>query len=296
MIKMIYVVKHDNKFPFSRGILARSISNSGVSPEEAYQLVEETKKELEESGNDMILSRDIKEFVSRKLVERGYDKQNRYYLTRSAIKNSSKPLLILIGGGSGVGKSTVSAEVAHKLGITRVVNTDTIREIMRSIISEDLIPTLHQSSFEAWKSLKTPLVENKQIYAFQQQVSLVSECVIAVIRRAIKEGLKMVINGVHIVPGFLKKSIINEYGDYILQYVIDVPDVEQHKQNFYKREESSSRDPERYIDNIDNIRWTHDYILNMAQRNNVKIVENVDFDKLVIMILDDIIDKLNGRL
>ena len=296
MIKMIYVVKHDNKFPFSRGILARSISNSGVSPEEAYQLVEETKKELEESGNDMILSRDIKEFVSRKLVERGYDKQNRYYLTRSAIKNSSKPLLILIGGGSGVGKSTVSAEVAHKLGITRVVNTDTIREIMRSIISEDLIPTLHQSSFEAWKSLKTPLVENKQIYAFQQQVSLVSECVIAVIRRAIKEGLKMVINGVHIVPGFLKKSIISEYGDYILQYVIDVPDVEQHKQNFYKREESSSRDPERYIDNIDNIRWTHDYILNMAQRNNVKIVENVDFDKLVIMILDDIIDKLNGRL
>lgn len=296
MIKMIYVVKHDNKFPFSRGILARSISNSGVSPEEAYQLVEETKKELEESGNDMILSRDIKEFVSRKLVERGYDKQNRYYLTRSAIKNSSKPLLILIGGGSGVGKSTVSAEVAHKLGITRVVNTDTIREIMRSIISEDLIPTLHQSSFEAWKSLKTPLVENKQIYAFQQQVSLVSECVIAVIRRAIKEGLKMVINGVHIVPGFLKKSIISKYGDYILQYVIDVPDVEQHKQNFYKREESSSRDPERYIDNIDNIRWTHDYILNMAQRNNVKIVENVDFDKLVIMILDDIIDKLNGRL
>lgn len=296
MIKMIYVVKHDNKFPFSRGILARSISNSGVSPEEAYQLVEETKKELEESGNDMILSRDIKEFVSRKLVERGYDKQNRYYLTRSAIKNSSKPLLILIGGGSGVGKSTVSAEVAHKLGITRVVNTDTIREIMRSIISEDLIPTLHQSSFEAWKSLKTPLVENKQIYAFQQQVSLVSECVIAVIRRAIKEGLKMVINGVHIVPGFLKKSIISEYGDYILQYVIDVPDVEQHKQNFYKREESSSRDPERYIENIDNIRWTHDYILNMAQRNNVKIVENIDFDKLVIMILDDIIDKLNGRL
>jgi len=296
MIKMIYVVKHDNKFPFSRGILARSISNSGVSPEEAYQLVEETKKELEESGNDMILSRDIKEFVSRKLVERGYDKQNRYYLTRSAIKNSSKPLLILIGGGSGVGKSTVSAEVAHKLGITRVVNTDTIREIMRSIISEELIPTLHQSSFEAWKSLKTPLVENKQIYAFQQQVSLVSECVIAVIRRAIKEGLKMVINGVHIVPGFLKKSIISKYGDYILQYVIDVPDVEQHKQNFYKREESSSRDPERYIENIDNIRWTHDYILNMAQRNNVKIVENVDFDKLIIMILDDIIDKLNGRL
>ncbi|MGM0484282.1 MAG: ATP cone domain-containing protein [Candidatus Krumholzibacteriota bacterium] len=293
---MIYVVKHDNKFPFSRGILARSIANSGVSPEEAYQLVEETKKELEETGNDMILSRDIKDFISRKLIERGYEKQNRYYLTRSAIKNSSKPLLILIGGGSGVGKSTLSSEVAHKLGITRVVNTDTIREIMRSIISEELIPTLHQSSFEAWKSLKTPLVENKQMYAFQQQVSLVSECVTAVIRRTIKEGLKMVINGVHIVPGFLKKSLEKKYGDYILQYVIDVPDVEQHKQNFYKREEGSSRDPERYIENIDNIRWTHDYILNMARRNNVKIIENVDFEKLVGMMLDDIIDKLNGRL
>ncbi|MBD3178459.1 MAG: 2-phosphoglycerate kinase [Candidatus Latescibacteria bacterium] len=296
MIKMVYVIKHDKKFPFSRGILARSIANSGLSLEEAYQLVQETKDELEETGNEMILSTEIKDFVSRKLLERGYVKQNRYYLTRSAIKNSPKPLLILIGGGSGVGKSTLSSEVAHKLGITRVVNTDTIREIMRSIISKDLIPTLHQSSFDAWKSLKTPLVDNKQIYAFQQQVSLVSECVIAVIRRAIKEGLKMVINGVHIVPGFLKKSLVKEHGEYILQYVIDVPDVEQHKQNFYKREEGSSRDPERYIDNIDNIRWTHEYILNMAKRNDVKIIENVDFDKLLGMILDDIIDKLDGRL
>jgi 2-phosphoglycerate kinase len=293
---MVYVVKHDNKFPFSRGILARSIANSGISLEEAYQMVEETKEKLENSGNEVILSKEIKDLVSAKLLELGYEKQNRYYLTRSAIKNSSKPLLILIGGGSGVGKSTISSEVAHKLGITRVVNTDTIREIMRSIISRDLIPTLHQSSFDAWKSLKTPLVDNKQIYAFQQQVSLVSECVTAVIRRAVKEGLKMVINGVHIVPGFLKKTQMEEYGDFILQYVIDVPDVEQHKHNFYKREEGSSRDPERYIENIDNIRWTHEYILNMAKRNDVKIIENTEFERVIGMILDDIIDELNGRL
>ncbi len=292
---MINVIKNEKKYPFSRGILARSLNSSGLSLKEAYELANRARDQLEESGKEVILSSELKKIISKFLREMGYYMPNKYYLMRSAIKNTSMPLFILIGGGSGVGKSTISVEVAHRLGITRVVGTDTVREIMRSIISRNLIPPLHKSSFQAGGALNNILVEDKQTYGFQQQASLVAEGVLAVMRRATKEGLKMVINGVHLVPGFISGRLKSFRGE-ILQYILDIPDVEQHKNQFYERERGSLRNPERYVENIDSIRKTHEYILNMAGKNNVKIVDNVNFEKTMRIIMDDIMNTLEGRL
>jgi 2-phosphoglycerate kinase len=294
-MQMLYIVKNDKKFPFSRGIFARSLTSSGLSLEKAYEIANKTREELTKAGKDVILSTEMKEIIADKLSQQGYKLEKRNYLVRSAIKNSTTPLFIMIGGGSGVGKSTISAEIGHRLGITRVVSTDTVREIMRSIISKELIPTLHSSSFEAGDSLQTPLVEDRSMYAFQQQASLVCEGVIAVMRRAIKEGLKMVINGVHLIPGFIRGRL-KLYGADLLQYILDIPDVEQHKNQFYERERGSLRDPERYIRNIDNIRNAHRYILTMAKRNDVRIIKNTDFETSLREILEDAMGKLEGRL
>ena len=62
------------------------------------------------------------------------------------------PLVILIGGATGVGKSTIATQLAARLGIVRVVATDAIREVMRSMLSPELMPTLHTSSFHAGHS------------------------------------------------------------------------------------------------------------------------------------------------
>ena len=45
------------------------------------------------------------------------------------------PLVILIGGATGVGKSTIATQLAARLGIVRVVATDAIREVMRAMFS-----------------------------------------------------------------------------------------------------------------------------------------------------------------
>ena len=37
-----------------------------------------------------------------------------------ALSRLELPLLVLVGGATGTGKSTVATEVAHRLGITRV--------------------------------------------------------------------------------------------------------------------------------------------------------------------------------
>ena len=59
------------------------------------------------------------------------------------------PIIILVGGATGTGKSTVATEIAYRLGITRVTSTDFIRQTMRAFFSHEFMPSIHYSSFEA---------------------------------------------------------------------------------------------------------------------------------------------------
>src|SRR5439155_25552470 len=63
------------------------------------------------------------------------------------------PIVLLIGGGTGTGKSTVATEIAYRLGITRVTSTDFVRQTMRAFFAHEFMPTIHYSSFEAGQGL-----------------------------------------------------------------------------------------------------------------------------------------------
>lgn len=292
---MIYVSKGDKKFPFSKGILARSMSRSGLSIKEAYEIVMGIQNNLREEDVEVISSEELKDRVIKELLDRGLKEEERFYRVRREIKYLDKPIFVLIGGGTGVGKSTISLDVGHRLGISRVIGSDQVREIMRSILSPNLVPTLHESSFRAKEKLRTPFVSNKLIYAFREQVSLVSEGLAAVVKRGSKEGLNMVLDGVHIVPGFLERSM-DELPENVFRYVLKVSEEDQHAQHFYTREEGSRRDPERYIEELGNIREIQDYILDMAEEYGVRIVENTDYERTLKIILDDLMNKLERKI
>lgn len=292
---MIYVRKGDQKFPFSRGILARSISRSGLSISKSYEIVRSIKSDLREKGVEEITSDRLKDIVCEKLLERGRKEEERYYRVRREIKYLDEPIFVLVGGGPGVGKSSISIEVGHRLGISRVIGTDTIREIMRSILPKNLIPTLHASTFLARKELRAPGVSNRLIHAFEEQTRLVCEGISAVMRRGKKEGLNMILDGVHMVPGFVENSLDTD-PEYLFRYVIDVPDRDQHIQHFYSREEGSRRDPERYVEEIDEIRRIHDYILDMAEREGVKVIKNKSYEETLGTILEDIMSRLEEEI
>ena len=65
-----------------------------------------------------------------------------------------KPYVILIGSASGVGKSTIAAEISKKLNIKYLIETDFIREIVRGVIGSDYAPALHKSSYDAYTTLR----------------------------------------------------------------------------------------------------------------------------------------------
>src|SRR5437763_14042924 len=114
-----------------------------------------------------------------------------------------RPIIVLLGGPTGTGKSSVATDVAYRLGITRVTSTDFVRQTMRAFFSTEFMPAIHHSSFEAGRAMAGDEDEGKQtvLDGFMEQTREVLVGVRAAIDRALEEGWSMVLEGYHLVPG-----------------------------------------------------------------------------------------------
>jgi 2-phosphoglycerate kinase len=292
---MIYVRKEHRRFPFSKGILARSIAPTGLPLDRVYAIVRSVLQRLEEQEIQEIDSKDLREMVCEELRRRGYHDVEEYYLVSRELAQLTKPVVILVGGASGVGKSAVAAELGRRFGIDRIIGTDAIREIMRFMVPPGLIPVLHESSFTAANAVTESLVEDPLLYGFGQQAALVSQGVRAYIDRTQKEGLNAVINGVHLVPGLGDLPCQSE-DMHLFRYIVHLEDREAHMQRFHLRAGSSPRNPERYTDRIEEIRRIQAYVRSMGQEHGVMLVENNDFDNTVRVIVDDIVQAVRKEI
>src|SRR5207247_5603764 len=105
------------------------------------------------------------------------------------------PIVLLVGGATGTGKSTVATEAAHRLGITRVTSTDFIRQTIRAFFSEEFMPSVHYSSFEAGESIADADTGDPTLLGFLDQTRNVLVGGEAAIPRELREGLALVLEG-----------------------------------------------------------------------------------------------------
>jgi 2-phosphoglycerate kinase len=276
--------------PFSKGILAKSLVRSDVKPTKAYELATEIEESIVKEGNDVIAVSDLIRTVRLRLEKENPALAKKYVLWK-LIKRSKDPLIILIGGASGIGTSSISFELASKLGIKNMLSTDMIREVMRKMVSKELCPTLFESSYTAEEALTTPAPPelDKTLIGFKDHVETVNVGLTGVIERSIKEGISIVIEGVHIVPGFIDEELLNRPNGYI--FVLSLSDEEIHKGRFYSRcRQLWARRPlKRYLKHFSSIRKTHDYIINVAEKNDVPVIENINVSTTIEEIIDYII-------
>ena len=276
--------------PFSKGILSKSLIRSDVEPTKAYEIASEIEESIRNDGKEIIAITDLIKAVRLRL-EKENPKLAKKYVLWKQIRRSKDPLIILIGGASGIGTSSISFELASRLGIKSLLGTDMIREVMRKMVSKELCPTLFQSSYTAEDVLKTPAPPefDKTLLGFKDHVETVNVGLTGVIERSIKEGISIVIEGVHIVPGFIDEELLNRPNVYL--FVLALSDEKIRKGRFYSRcRQLWARRPlKRYLKNFSSIRKTHDYIVHVAEKHDVHVIENIDVTTTVDEMIDYII-------
>ncbi len=291
------IVISDEKhgLPYSKGLMASSIMATGIPPSRSYRVAKLVEDHLRDNGLFSLRIDDLQDIAYKIISEQvGKDYADKYRRWQSLGK-LDRPLIILVGGTTGVGKSTIATAIAHRLGITHIVATDALREVMRAIFSPDLMPTLHESSFSAWQALKAPLPEEADpvIVGFREQAAAVTVGVKAVIDRAIRESLHMVIEGVHIVPGFITMDTSNAF---VIPIVITVDQEEMHRSHFYIRELQTEglRSFERYRANFERIRQIGHYIEGLARENDIPVISSHNLDTTISKVLEEILNRVLG--
>jgi len=287
----ILIAEAKHGLPFSKGLLAQSFMATGMAPSRAYAVASAVEKAIREAETFQISTSDLHELAVATLRETAGDSYAVRYERLAEVARRDRPLIVLIGGTTGVGKSTIATEVAHRLGITRIVSTDSIRQVMRGIFSQDLMPAIYESSFNAWRGLRVPVPHgaNPVIVGFREQTAVVTTGIKSLIERAVVEGVSMIVEGIHLVPGYIDASEFHNAS--VVQLIVTVDDEEAHRSHFYIREVQTegSRPHQKYRANFDNIRLLGHYIEDLAKEHGTPLVHSLHLDKTVAETLELIV-------
>lgn len=290
--KIITLSDKKHGLPFSKGLLAQSFTATGLGPAKAYEIASRMQDDLRDRGELSITMQRLRALATEYLVEMAGDPYAMRYRKLYELSKLEKPLVVLIGGTTGVGKSTIATEVAHRLGITRVVSTDSIREVMRGIFTKDLMPAIYESAFNAWRGLRVPVPHgaNPVIVGFREQTAVVTTGVKALIDRSVLEGDSLVLEGVHLVPGYIEPRQFRNAR--VVQLVITVEDEDAHRSHFYIREVQTDgmRPFERYRANFGSIRLLGHYVEDMAREHGTPVIVSHQLDKTIADVIEHIVN------
>jgi 2-phosphoglycerate kinase len=290
----ISVSHGDDSTPFSKGILSQSLLAAALEPADAWEVARGIEERIVRESRRSIERSELRRLAYEALESASRKRAARRYLAWRRFQEPERPVLILLGGAPGAGKTSLALEVAHRLGIGRVMSTDAIRQVMRIMLSPDLMPAIHASSYAAWTAPgfeptpgADPVVE-----AFTDQASVVSVGVTALLDRAIEENSSMVLDGVSLLPGRLDLGSY-EGRAHVVFLMVATLDEDAFKIRFKRRAKGQkARAPHRYIENLDAILRIQDYILELAETHGVPIVENVSFDRSVLSIVRQVTETL----
>jgi 2-phosphoglycerate kinase len=146
-----------------------------------------------------------------------------------------------------------------------------------------MFPTLYSSSFEADKAVRQPIPHSgdRLIIGFREQAAAVAVGAQSLISRAIAEGTDLILEGAHLVPGFIESlDEIDHDKAVVVSVLISVDDEKLHRSHFFRRNtDTRHRSEQRYLANFKKIRRIQKYMVTSAMMRGVPIISHYDLDR-----------------
>ncbi len=270
---------------YSASLMGRALILAGVPSDEAYLLAARIRIELDRRDGSAEVEPDLFS-VARAIV--GVPEARRamsQLKSLQVLQAVDRPIIVLIGGMTGTGKSTIATEAAHRLAITRVSSTDFIRQTLRAVFAKGFMSTIHYSSFDAGNAVEAETGFDRLLAGFVQQSQHVCVGVEAAVSRALTERWSMVLEGVHLVPGLYPREL---EGAIVVPVVVQISDPELHRRCFHERSLATGglRPKKKYLDRFDEIRRLQSHIVARANREGVVVVENENLGSAIDQIIE----------
>lgn len=284
--------------PFSKGMLAVSLQGAGLDPSDAYDVARELEARLLREARRSIDRGALRDLVSETIQgTHGSQAAERYRVWRQALEDG-RPIFLLLGGSTGVGKTSIAVEVARRLEISRVVGTDSIRQIMRLMFSADLMPEIHCSTYDAYRALhlESSAANDRVIAGFREQAQKIAVGVHALLDRAVEENVSMMVEGVNLLPGVLDLARYQRNA-HVIFLVVATLDGEAYRDRFHSRAaKARERAAERYLGSLDEILAIQDHILAEAEHLGLPLIDNVRLDDAVLSVTRSVISTLKKSM
>jgi 2-phosphoglycerate kinase len=269
------VVHKGHGLPYSKGLLAQSLLATGLTPERSYELAREVEALLSERGEREIGVAALQALCEEVLAAEVSQTAVRRYRDWRRLDRLERPLVVLIGGTTGVGKSTVATMLAARLGITRVIATDVIRQVLRAFFTPEAMQAVHHSAFEAGG-----------VPGYREQAAHVATGIEAIVERAANEAKPVIVEGVHVVPGTLDARLRERC--VLAEALIAVDDAELHRGHFSHR--PGARPAERYLARFEDIRVLQDHLVGRARAEGVAVIPNESVDGTLARLMEVVLD------
>ena len=269
------VVHKGHGLPYSKGLMAQSLQASGLTLERSFELAREIERRLALRGDREVGVDGLDQLCLEVLrAEEGESAVRRYKGWRR-LDRLERPLVVLIGGTTGVGKSTLATMLAARLGIRRVIATDVIRQVLRAFFTHEAMPSVHYSAFEAGG-----------LAGYREQAGRVATGIAAIVERAANEGEPLIVEGVHVVPGAMEPALRERCVP--AEALVVVRDEELHRGHFSHR--PGTRPAQRYLASFGEIRELQDHLAERARLAGVDVIDNENVDAALARLMELVLD------
>jgi 2-phosphoglycerate kinase len=251
-----------------------------MSPERAFELARIVEGRLAEGTTPEIGVNELRELTEDVLLAEEGAGAVRRYQDWARLDRLERPLVVLLAGTTGVGKSTLATMLAARLGITRVIATDVIRQVLRAFFTHEAMPSVHYSAFDVGG-----------VEGYLTQAQRVGIGVSAIVERASTEGKPIMVEGVHVLPGALEPELRERC--VVAEALLVVEDPEAHRGHFTAR--PGVRPAQRYLGQFEEIRELQDHLAERARKEGVAVVANHNVDETLTVLMGLVLDAV-GQL
>jgi 2-phosphoglycerate kinase len=288
------VVRSDYGLPYSKGLMAQSIMATGLPPERAFELATEIERRLTGAGAAEVELEHLRAVAEEVLTAEEGPLVVKRFRQWWSVRRLNRPLLVLIGGVTGVGKSTVATQLAGRLGITRVIATDQLRQVVRAFFSHDFMPAVHHSSFDVAAELRAYANdESGTVAGFLRQAHDLAPGIDALAQRAISEGTPIVLEGVHLLPDIPDPDLRRRA--VAVRVLLTARDEHAHRAHFHARALNTPRSPERYLKAFDRIRVLQDYLIAEAEREGIPIIDEARLEPALARVTEVVLEAVGAE-